>query len=282
MKVLSQGIRTWTVARAVSLRRANPNVRCWRNSQFESRIYHSSKKNYSSKSSKDVKQVVRKGQGLGPISWTSLALAGITGAGLVYYFVTEKEKKQAAAVQRNTKAIGKPKLGGQWTLVDHTGRPVTDATLREKGEFALLYFGFTYCPDICPAELIKMKKIVEKLDHIEDVGPVVLPVFISVDPKRDGVAQVSHYIKDFHPRMVGLTGTPDQVASACRAFRVYHSVADQDEEDEDDYLVDHSIVMYLIGPDGVFLDFYTQLTEVDEAVERIRKVIKEVREETAN
>lgn len=75
---------------------------------------------------------------------------------------------------------GKPKLGGQWTLVDHTGKAVTDASLREKGEFALLYFGFTYCPDICPAELIKMKKIVDKLDHIEGVGPVVLPVFISV------------------------------------------------------------------------------------------------------
>lgn len=93
------------------------------------------------------------------------------------------------------------------------------------------------------------------------------------------MAQVAHYVKDFHPRMLGLTGTPEQVAAACRAFRVYHSVADQDEEDEDDYLVDHSIVMYLIGPDGVFLDFYTQLTEVDEAVERIRNMIKEVREE---
>jgi len=218
----------------------------------------------------------------GPISWTSLLLAGLTGTGVVYYFLTEKEKKQRDAIARNTKSIGKPKLGGQWTLVDHTGRAVTDATLREKGEFALLYFGFTYCPDICPAELIKMKNIVEKLDALDDVGPVVLPVFISVDPKRDGVAQIAHYIKDFHPRMVGLTGTPEQVSKACRAFRVYHSIADQDAEDEDDYLVDHSIVMYLIGPDGVFLDFYTQLTEVDEAVERIRNMIKESREELKN
>ena len=107
-------------------------------------------------------------------------------------------------------------------------------------------------------------------------------MFISVDPHRDGVAQVAHYIKDFHPRTVGLTGTPEQVSVACRAFRVYHSIADRDLENEDDYLVDHSIVMYLIGPDGKFLDFYTQLTEVDEAVERIRKIVKETELEDAS
>lgn len=175
---------------------------------------------------------------------------------------------------RNTKQIGTPALGGPWTLVDQNGRPFTDAMLTEDGQtHALLYFGFTYCPDICPAELIKMKKIIDKLDSMKDVGPVVRPVFISVDPKRDGVAQVRHYVKDFHPRTLGLTGTPEQVATACKAFRVYHSVADLNEENEDDYLVDHSIVMYLVGPDGKFLDFYTQLTEVDEAVERIRQQV---------
>lgn len=196
------------------------------------------------------------------------------GGGVVYYFVSAKEEKKARAVAANTKAIGKPQLGGQWTLVNHLGEAVTDASLTKDGHtHALLYFGFTYCPDICPAELIKMKRIVDLLDA--RIGPKVLPVFITCDPKRDGVRQVAHYIKDFHPRMVGLTGTPGQISKACRAFRVYHSIADQDDEDEDDYLVDHSIVMYLVGSDGMFLDFYTQLTEPEEAADRIENIIKE-------
>ncbi|GBG26545.1 Protein SCO1-like, mitochondrial [Hondaea fermentalgiana] len=214
------------------------------------------------------------GRGRGPISWASFALMATVGAGLVAYYVKEKEAKIERVKAKNQRVIGKPLLGGPWTLVDHTGRPVTDASLKEGGHtHALLYFGFTYCPDICPAELIKITEIVEKLDADPEIGPRVVPVFISVDPKRDGVDQVAHYIKDFHPRMIGLTGTPGQVQRACKAFRVYHSIADQDEENEDDYLVDHSIVSYLIGPDGKFLDFYTQLTEADEAVERIKNQI---------
>jgi len=214
------------------------------------------------------------GQGRGPITWASLALVGVVAGGSLWYYQKEKNAIIEKARQRNSRTIGKPLLGGPWTLVDHTGRIITDATLREDGHtHALLYFGFTYCPDICPAELIKMKEIIDKLDEDPEVGPVVRPVFISVDPPRDGVAQVAHYIKDFHPRTLGLTGTPEQVTDACKAYRVYHSVADQNHEDEEDYLVDHSIVMYLIGPDGMFIDFYTQMTEPEEAVQRIKDKI---------
>eukprot|EP00924_Labyrinthula_sp_SR-Ha-C_P003236 maker-scaffold_15-snap-gene-3.27-mRNA-1 protein AED:0.02 eAED:0.02 QI:85/1/1/1/1/1/2/50/263 len=237
-------------------------------------ISTSSHRFLSNSSNKPATAEKRNSKRLGPVSWTSLAIAAATGVGLVSYFYFEKDRRKTVALDKQKKQIGKPQLGGPWTLVDHTGRPYTDKHMRENGHgYALLYFGFTFCPDICPAELIKMKRIIEKLD--KKVGEIVLPVFISVDPKRDGVAQVAHYIKDFHPRTVGLTGTPEQVGVACKAFRVYYNIADQDEELEDDYLVDHSIVMYLIGPDGTFLDFYTQLTEVDEAVQRIEKIIKE-------
>lgn len=214
----------------------------------------------------------------GPVSWASLMFIGLSGGGLVYYYVTMKEEKKIQARERATNVIGKPKLGGQWTLVNENGEAITDASLVKDGHtHALLYFGFTYCPDICPAELIKMKQIIDILDN--KIGPKVLPVFITCDPKRDGVKQIKHYIKDFHPRMVGLTGTPQQISKACRAFRVYHSIADQDEEDEDEYLVDHSIVMYLIGQDGMFLDFYTQLTEPDEAADRIINIIAQENEQ---
>jgi len=215
------------------------------------------------------------GAGRGPIGWASFGVILATGGALLAYYIREKERKIEQMRQKNSRVIGKPLLGGPWTLVDHTGRPVTEACLREGGHtHGLLYFGFTHCPDICPAELIKIKEIVERLDADDEIGPVVRPAFITVDVKRDGVAQVAHYIKDFHPRTLGLTGTPKQVEKACKAFRVYHSIADQDLENEDDYLVDHSIVSYLIGPDGNFLDFYTQMTEVDEAVRRIKQQIK--------
>lgn len=212
------------------------------------------------------------GANRGPISWASLGAVSIVSLGILGYYHVEKEKKLELAKAKNSRVIGKALLGGPWTLVDQNGRFVTDASLREDGHtHALLYFGFTYCPDICPTELIKMKRVVEQLD--KDIGPVVRPVFITCDPKRDGIAQVRHYIKDFHPRTLGLTGTPEMIAKACKAYRVYHSVAD--EKDEEDYLVDHSIVMYLIGPDGMFLDFYTQMTDAEEAVERIKKQIEE-------
>ena len=107
------------------------------------------------------------------------------------------------------------------------------------------------------------------------------PVFISVDPKRDSVDQMKHYLKHLHPRSVGLTGTPDQVRDICKAFRVYHVKASSPppatddekgvENEDEDYLVDHSIVMYLIGPDGMCIDFFTQMTEPEEAAERIIK-----------
>lgn len=216
-----------------------------------------------------------------PINWKSLRIYAVIVVGLVGLYNYLKKQKQKKMVEQTSRTFGKPALGGQWTLVDHNGVPFTDASLNQGGDkFALLYFGFTFCPDICPAELIKMKRIIERLDTEAEFKELVFPVFISVDPHRDGVAQVRHYIKDFHERTVGLTGTVDQVSEACKRFRVYHSIADRDLEEEDDYVVDHSIVMYLIGPDGKFMDFYTQLTEVGEAVKRIKEQIRNYKPET--
>ena len=210
-----------------------------------------------------------------PISWRYLAVALGVGTAATGAFVVIKDRVTTRATQKHTKEIGKPLLGGPWSLVDHHGVPQTDASLIHGNTFGLIYFGFTHCPDICPSELVKLSKVVATLDAQDAFKGRVLPMFISVDPTRDGVAQVAHYVKDFHPRMVGLTGAPQQVADACRAYRVYHSVNDQSRSADDDYLVDHSIVMYLVKPDGEFVDFYTQLATHDEIVERVKKRIGE-------
>ena len=113
------------------------------------------------------------------------------------------------------------------------------------GEFALLYFGFTFCPDICPEEL---EKIAEAMDLVEArTGVKVQPVFISVDPERDTPAKIKEYVAEFHPRMIGLTGGMEAVKQVSKKYRVYFS---KTGESSTDYLVDHSIIHYFIDPAG--------------------------------
>lgn len=134
-------------------------------------------------------------------------------------------------------------LGGPFSLTDHTGRAVTERDFA--GRWMLVYFGFTFCPDMCPTELGTMAAA---LDAMGPAGEAVVPVLITVDPERDGPAQLADYVSRFHPRLVGLTGTPEQVAEAARRYRVYYAKARRPETTE--YLVDHSGFIYLVGPDA--------------------------------
>ena len=134
-------------------------------------------------------------------------------------------------------------LGGPFSLVDHTGRAVTEADFA--GRFLLVYFGFTYCPDVCPTEL---GTIAAALDALEEQGARVTPVLITVDPERDTPEALADYVSRFHPRMVGLTGTAQQVAAVARAYRVFYAKVNRPEMTQ--YLVDHSSFIYLVGPDA--------------------------------
>ncbi|CAM9934309.1 unnamed protein product, partial [Hapterophycus canaliculatus] len=117
-----------------------------------------------------------------------------------------------------------------------------------------------------PCTAVKVGSISTKLEQKLGVG-VVKPVFVSVDPDRDSLAQLRHYAQDFHPRQY-VTGTKDQVAKAAKAYRVYFSKTEEHEEGED-YLLDHSIVIYLLAPNGDFLDFYTQRTTVRSSAPKV-------------
>jgi protein SCO1/2 len=201
----------------------------------------------------------------GPVTYMSLFLIAIVGGGTMFYYQIEKEKKVQRAA-KEIKTTGKAALGGPWSLVDSNGIPRTDA--HYKGQYHLLYFGFTYCPDICPSELVKIGKII---DEVKRKGMNIVPIFISVDPARDSIRQLNEYSKDFHKDFHFLTGTKDQIATATKAYRVYFSKANEHESDDEDYLVDHSIVMYFLSPSGEFLDFFTQRMTVSDVVDRILK-----------
>lgn len=209
-----------------------------------------------------------------PVSWLSLSLMLLTGAGLMFYYDLEKQRRLNASQQTfslsNTSSPGEGKatIGGPFKLTDHEGKEITDDRL--KGNWTLVYFGFTHCPDICPDELQKMVEaidVIEKRDNIQ-----ITPVFISVDPERDSVEQIREYVKEFHPRLIGLTGRPEEIKQVARAYRVYYM---KTGEEDADYLVDHSIIIYLMDPNMEFVKFFGKNYDVSGLVDGIVEQIKD-------
>ncbi|XP_009904008.2 protein SCO2 homolog, mitochondrial [Dryobates pubescens] len=182
-----------------------------------------------------------------------VAAAGTAAGAAWLYLREEKERRRRARRQEELRALA---LGqGDFQLVDHTGRARRKSDFL--GRWVLLYFGFTHCPDVCPEELEKLGRVVELLER-EDAQkgslPPIQPLFITVDPERDSVEALARYLQDFHPRLLGLTGSPEAVRAAGKAYRVYAQAGPPDASGE--YLVDHSIILYLLGPDGLLLDYY--------------------------
>jgi protein SCO1/2 len=154
-------------------------------------------------------------------------------------------------------------VGGPFALIDHEGRARTDADFR--GKLLLVYFGFTYCPDICPTDLMNMSLAV---DQLGSDGAMVQPLFITVDPERDTASHLAQYVSLFHPRLIGLTGDGDAIRRAADAYKVYYlKVA----TGKDDYTVDHTAFTYLMGPGGEYLGFFRPGT----SPERIAGAIKQ-------
>jgi protein SCO1/2 len=138
-------------------------------------------------------------------------------------------------------------VGGPFLLQDGNGRQVTDREFR--GKFMLVYFGYTFCPDVCPTTLNEMADAVDRLGPAADR---LQPIFITVDPKRDTPSVVKQYVAAFTPRLVGLTGSPEQIAQVAKEYRVYYA-EHRTGPGPGDYSMDHSSVIYLMGPDGKFI-----------------------------
>lgn len=144
-------------------------------------------------------------------------------------------------------------IGGPFTLTSHEGERVSEADFA--GDYKLIYFGYTYCPDVCPMELAKMSRALEILADRQVKLDRVQPLFITVDPARDTVEQVAGYVSLFHPKMVGLTGSQAEIDAVTDAYRIYSRKAE--DPGAADYLVDHSSLILLMGPDGGYIDFFS-------------------------
>jgi len=157
-------------------------------------------------------------------------------------------------------------FGGPFELTDETGARVGPETYA--GKFMLIYFGYTYCPDICPTDLTVMGQALDSLGPLADR---VQPLLISVDPARDTPETLAAFTDAFHPALVGLTGAEAEVAAAAKAYRVHRRKFRLDGMAGDDYLVDHSTLTYLMGPDGRFVTMFPRGTTPERMAEVLRK-----------
>lgn len=167
------------------------------------------------------------------------SVAGLAVAGVIAWLQIDSAGKMPPAPAA---------VGGPFELVDHAGKKALDSDFR--GKHLLIYFGYTYCPDVCPTELTLMA---QALDRLGPAADKVQPLFITIDPERDDPAHMADYVGLFHPRLIGLSGSPAQVAVAVKAYRVYAAKAPGWEKAGKDYLMDHSSFIYWMDDAGKFV-----------------------------
>lgn len=183
----------------------------------------------------------------------SLAALGI-GAGIAYYQISQNRPAVQVINQSGSQGsaipVGGMKIGGAYELVDQNGNSVTNETYKENYKF--IYFGFTYCPAICPTELQKMTRVINMLQP--EQAQQIQPLFITVDPERDTVDVMREYVKLFDDRLVGLTGSQSQIDDVLKKFKVFARKAEDPQHN--DYTMDHSSYLYFMAPDEELLGLY--------------------------
>lgn len=158
-------------------------------------------------------------------------------------------------------AGGGSDIGGPFELVNAAGETVTDKDVIT--EPSLVYFGYTFCPDVCPLDTARNA---EAVDVLAERGVSVTPVFISIDPDRDTPDAVGDFAYNLHEKMIGLTGSPEQISAASKAYRTYYKAQDKSDEF---YLVDHSTFTYLVLPEHGFVEFFRRDVSADDIADRV-------------
>jgi cytochrome oxidase Cu insertion factor (SCO1/SenC/PrrC family) len=174
-------------------------------------------------------------------------------------------EQSSAAQMMDDLMYGRGTVGGPFTLTDATGKPRSDSEFR--GKLMIVYFGYTFCPDVCPADLMA---ITQALDALGPLADGVQPVFITIDPERD-TKVLGEYISAFHHSLVGLTGSPEEIRKVANAYKAFYVKVPDGQGG--DYSIDHTGVIYLMGRDGEYLGFMPPQTSPERLTEILRKYL---------
>jgi cytochrome oxidase Cu insertion factor (SCO1/SenC/PrrC family) len=186
-----------------------------------------------------------------------LITAGVTG------WIIFDRSTQKTTMRGDGLVVTTANIGGGFSLIDEDGKPTTEQKF--DGKYALVYFGYSFCPDVCPTGLQTISAAVEKLGNN---AQKVVPVFISVDPERDTPQQLKQYTELFHNRMEGLTGSKAQIDALTKKFKVYYAI--RKDQDPENYPVDHSSFTYLMGPDWKILAVFRHEVTPDQIAAAIK------------
>ena len=200
-------------------------------------------------------------------------LAFGVGAGISYMQV----RSQNATILKQSESpsdagVAGLKIGGPFILENQDGESVTQEIL--EGHYNLIYFGFTYCPAICPTELQKITRVMKGLEEkAPDIAAKIQPVFITIDPERDTAVLLKDYMSLFHPKLIGLTGTVPQIDHAKKIYRIFARKVYEEGAPEDEYTMDHSSYIYLLDPQGTLLAMYRTQDAADFMYEDVKSKI---------
>ncbi len=153
-------------------------------------------------------------------------------------------------------------LGGAFSLQDHNGNMVTDQTFL--GKYLLISFGYTYCPDVCPTGL---QTLSDALDIMGEKGKKIQPLFVTIDPERDNAVVMKDYVSNFHPRLIGLTGSLENIKAMSKLYKVRFRKNQEEGSEPDEYLMDHTASFYLMGKEGEFLNSFSHRTRPEQMAE---------------
>jgi protein SCO1/2 len=165
-------------------------------------------------------------------------------------------------------STGKVAIGGPFTLVDHFNKTVSETDFY--GQNILVFFGYTYCPDVCPTTLTDIS---DALKILGSDAKYISPIFITIDPERDRPENLKEYIKHFHPNIIGMSGSVEQVKAVASAYRVFYQKSQEKGADSDDYLMNHSSIAYLMGKDGKYLDHFSYGTSAKDMAAKIKALL---------
>ncbi len=190
------------------------------------------------------------------------------GAWLGYlYTLPHPSSSDVAVVVSQEKDYGTPQIGGAFSLIDHEGLPRTEADF--KGKILLVYFGYSFCPDICPSALYNMSQALEALGT---KAKEIQPLFITIDPERDTFQHLARYRENYHPRFVMLTGSEQQIQAVMKTYKVHGAKVEPDDTTTE-YLMDHTSIIYIMDRQGRFIAHFNHLTPPEELQKALMKIL---------